>query len=223
MSRYLNSEFSNKEIDFNKLINYGFNKDNDKYIYHKKICNDTFLVEVVISNKDNYSKVIDLSLNEEYILVNTSSTSGYVKEVKEEYDKVINDIIESCTINNVFKNSISKKVLKYIKNKYGDSEEYLWDRFPEVAAIRNKKNNKWYALLMTIPENKIGIDRGDTIEIINLRYYKDDTQNIIDNKQIFPGYHMNKKSWITIKLEGNMNTKEIYKLIDISYNISLKK
>lgn len=223
MSRKLDSNFTNREIDYDKLLSYGFKRDNNRYIYNKKICDDTFLVEIVISNKEKYSKVIDLSLNEEYILVDTDSTSGYIKEVKEEYEKIINDIIDKCTINNMFNGSISKEVLKYIKDKYGDKEEYLWEKFPETAAIRNKKNNKWYAVIMVIEESKLGIDRGNKVEIIDLRYGKDSINNIIDNKQIFPGYHMNKSSWITIKLDGSLKLKEIYKFIDISYNISLEK
>ena len=223
MSRTLDSNFTNREIDYDKLLSYGFKRDNNRYIYNKKICDDTFLVEVNISNKEKYSKVIDLSLNEEYILVDTNSTSGYIKEVKEEYDKVINDIIDKCTINNMFNGSISKEVLKYIKDKYGDKEEYLWEKFPETAAIRNKKNNKWYAVLMVIEESKLGIDSNNKVEVIDLKCHKERIQNIIDNKQIFPGYHMNKSSWITIKLDGSMKLKEIYKLIDISYNISLEK
>ena len=34
---------------------------------------------------------------------------------------------------------------------------------------------------------------------------------------------MNKKSWITIKLDGSVNENEIYKLIDNSYMLSIKK
>ena len=61
------------------------------------------------------------------------------------------------------------------------------------------------------------------IEVINLRYQKDKIDNIIDNKSIFPGFHMNKKSWITIKLDGSIKIDKIYELIDNSYNISLNK
>ncbi|MBR3153114.1 MAG: MmcQ/YjbR family DNA-binding protein, partial [Clostridia bacterium] len=46
---------------------------------------------------------------------------------------------------------------------------------------------------------------------------------IIDNKKIFPGYHMNKKSWITIKLDNSVETEEIIHLIDNSYELSLGK
>ena len=44
---------------------------------------------------------------------------------------------------------------------------------------------------------------------------------IVDNEKFFPGYHMNKKSWITIKLDNSVDIKTIKKLIDNSYNLSL--
>ena len=58
------------------------------------------------------------------------------------------------------------------------------------------------------------------IEILDLRYQKEEIEKIIDNKKIFPGYHMNKSSWITIKLDETIPTKEIQKLIDNSYALS---
>ena len=61
------------------------------------------------------------------------------------------------------------------------------------------------------------------IEIIDLRYSKEDIQNVVDNKKIFPGYHMNKKSWITIKLDDSVDTQKIFELIDNSYKISVGK
>lgn len=42
-------------------------------------------------------------------------------------------------------------------------------------------------------------------------------------KVVFPGYHMNKKSWITIILDGAMKTKRICELIDNSYALSSAK
>ena len=62
-----------------------------------------------------------------------------------------------------------------------------------------------------------------TIDIIDLRYQKDKIKEIIDYDKIFAGYHMNKDSWITIKLDGSVKTEKIFELIDNSYNISLEK
>jgi predicted DNA-binding protein (MmcQ/YjbR family) len=40
---------------------------------------------------------------------------------------------------------------------------------------------------------------------------------VVNNKTIFPGYHMAKHKWVSILLNDTINIKEIYKLIDESY------
>ena len=76
---------------------------------------------------------------------------------------------------------------------------------------------------MTISERKLGIDSDKIIEVIDLRFQKDETGKVIDLIGIFPGYHMNKKSWITIKMNECINTQKIFHLIDNSYELSLRK
>ena len=99
----------------------------------------------------------------------------------------------------------------------------MWEKFDNNAIVRNKINNKWYLLFCIVPKSKIGINSDELIEIIDLRYEKGMTEEIIDNIKVFPGYHMNKNSWITIKLDSSMTIKEIKDLIDNSYSLSLKK
>lgn len=76
---------------------------------------------------------------------------------------------------------------------------------------------------MKISPKKIGLKKEEDIEMIDLQYYKDKVDDIIDFKSIFPGYHMNKKSWVTIVLDNEMNIEDIFKLIDISYTLSISK
>jgi predicted DNA-binding protein (MmcQ/YjbR family) len=40
---------------------------------------------------------------------------------------------------------------------------------------------------------------------------------------VVPGYHMNKKHWNTIYIDGSIPDKEIFSLIDHSYELVLKK
>ena len=35
-----------------------------------------------------------------------------------------------------------------------------------------------------------------------------------------PAYHMNKTRWITVILDGSVSTREIYRLIDTSYELA---
>ena len=61
------------------------------------------------------------------------------------------------------------------------------------------------------------------IEILDVRCEKEKIEDVLALKHIYPGYHMNKKSWITIVLDGSLNNKEVFSFIDQSYHLSLKK
>lgn len=222
--RNLKKDFENKSINYEKLLEYGFSKKDNCYSYEIDICNGQFCVVVELSEEKQISNVIDLSMNEEYVLVDVQGTSGdFVGKVKDEYENVLNSIIEKCSVPNVFKSKQAKEVIKYVKEKYNDDLEYLWKKFPNNAVWRNKDNNKWYGALLVLSESKLGIESNEIIDIIDLRYQKDSIQEIIDNKKVFKGYHMNKDNWITVKLDGSVDLKRIYKLIDNSFNLSLKK
>lgn len=220
--RNLNNDFKN--VDYKKLLDYGFTKIENSYYYEKSISNNQFNVIVEITEEKQISKLIDLETNEEYVLVDViNSTGEFVGKLRDEYESILNDIINKCTNKNEFKNKQVESVIKYIKDKYDDDLEYLWEKFPEDAIWRNKTNAKWYGALLIISERKLGLESDKITEIIDLRYQKENIKNIIDNNKVFPGYHMNKNSWITIRLDGSVDLKEIYKLIDNSYQLSLEK
>ena len=170
------------------------------------------------------SKLVDMENDDEYILVDIQDSVGeFVGNVRENYENELKKIIAECTEKDVFKNNQTKDVIKYVKEKYEDDLEFLWEKFDDNAIIRNKINNKWYVLILTVSERKLGIDSDNVIEIIDLRYQKDTIKSFVDNKKIFLGYHMNKNSWITIKLDNSVENEEIFELIDNSYHLSLNK
>ena len=220
--RNLKERLKNRTIDYEKLIKYGFVNDKDVYTYKTNIYHNQFELNIFFSEEKQYSKLIDIENKEEYALVDIEDSSGeFIGKLKEEYECIIEDIITNCTNKEIFKSIQAINIINYIKKKYNDELEFLWEKFDDNAIWRNKQNNKWYALLLTVSKNKLGIESGDIIEIIDLRYQKEKIEEIIDNKNIFPGYHMNKKSWITIKLDNSVDIKQIYKLIDNSYKISI--
>lgn len=222
--RILDNELRNRTINYDKLLEYGFTKDDNVYLYKKKLDDYQFEMKVVVENNKMSSCLFDLISKDEYILVDIEDSKGeFVGKVRTAYLQELQNIIEKCTSLNIFKSQQAKEVIKYVKEKYNDDLEYLWEKFPENAIWRNKTNNKWYGSILVISERKLEISSDKKIEIIDLRYQKDKIEELIDYNKIFPGYHMNKKSWITIKLDGSLELEEIFKLIDNSYNISLKK
>lgn len=181
-----------------------------------------FEVNVILSNEKSYAKLIDLENETEYIPVDLETSSGkFVGELRKEYDKIIEDIITKCTSKEIFKSKQAKEVISYIQEKYGDELEFLWEKSPNSAIWRNKQNNKWYGVLLTVSASKLGMETDKKVEIIDLRYQKEKIEALVDNKKVFAGYHMNKRNWITIKLDKSLETTKILKLIDNSYQLSI--
>lgn len=59
-------------------------------------------------------------------------------------------------------------------------------------------------------------------EVVDVRMIPEDIEKQVDGIKILPGYHMNKKHWITICLNGSVSMDEICQLIDKSYIFARK-
>ena len=66
-------------------------------------------------------------------------------------------------------------------------------------------------------------DLGKAKQLLTLKESPENIEQLIDNKKYFAGYHMNKKTWYTIHLDGSVAIEEIYERIDRSYNILMNK
>ncbi|MBD5390524.1 hypothetical protein HDR67_00750 [bacterium] len=222
--RDLTTEMRFRTILYDKLLPYGFIKEQEMFIYKSKILEDKFEIQVWIQNGNVSSRVFDVENECEYVLVNVAKATGeFVGKIKEIYECRLNDIIEHCSSLNVFQNPQSREIMEYIQNKYHNELEFLWKKFPENAIWRNSANQKWYAILIGASARKIGMDSDQRIEALNLRYPKEEIQNIVDFKKVFPGYHMNKSGWITIPLNSNLDNETLFSWVDSSYQLSLKK
>jgi len=119
-------------------------------------------------------------------------------------------------------------IISYARKKYDTKPEYLWTKAPNTFVLRHKKNKKWYAIVMDIKKNKIildnnnyDLDQNQKIDILNIKLEPSLIDILIDQKNFFRAYHMNKIHWLTINLNGSLAKKKIYDLIDMSYEITL--
>ena len=213
--RDLSDMLENRIIIKNKLSDYGFTQN---YVYEKTLTNPNFKAVITYENDTMYAKVIDMELDDDYVLVDVKTPIGrFAAELKMEYEDIITDIIDKCTKPNVFKFAQSKRLMQSIENKYDTHLEFLWEKFPKDAIYRNKDTNKWFALLVALDKSKIGLKGEGEIEIVVMK--NDDVSNVVDSKVILEGYHMNKKHWITVPLDDRISDEELFRLIDVSYNL----
>ena len=210
--------FLRKKAVPEKLATYGFQKIRSSYRYGTNILDNAFALEITIGKgivPD--TKLTEIATGEEYTLYNTDSVGTFVGEVRTAVTNILQDIADRCYETAVFKAEQSVALIAYVREKYGDELEYLWDKFPDNAVWRRQDNKKWYGALLSVSRRKLGIPSDEIVEIIDLRIAPEEMENLIDNVRFFPGWHMNKKHWYTIILDRTVSTDEICRRVDESY------
>lgn len=210
--------------DKDKLSSFGFICRAEVFVYSVPIVDGQFNM-VVCCDKDGKIdvRIFDADTQDEYILHLTTDAEGvFVARVRTELCNVLQKIAKECFSTHIFKSEQASQVIKYICETYQDDFEFLWKKFPDNAIVRRKDNQKWYACLLTVRKNKIGLVGDEYVEILDLRMSYEDIKKTIDGRKYFPGYHMNKRSWVTILLDGNVPAEEIFCRINDSYILAKK-
>ena len=97
-----------------------------------------------------------------------------------------------------------EEIYEYVKKQYGTVPEYLWKESPESAVLRHP-NGKWYAVLMQVEKSRLGLEGDTKVDIIDVKCDPDMVGLLTQTYGFLPGYHMNKKYWITMLLDGTVS------------------
>ena len=111
----------------------------------------------------------------------------------------------------------------YILNHYSTEADYPWADTPHAAVFRHASNRKWFALVMDVPRDKLGLARMKKLDIVNFKCNPILIASLRGEPGIFPAYHMNKSSWITAALDGSVPAETIELLLDVSYELTKPK
>ena len=207
-----------EKYNFSKeqLLQFGFKEEVEKLIYRKEILDSSFLIEISFVDSQLLVEVYDLEFDEVYSLYSVDSAVGEtVQNIREHVENLLRSILGLADESG----KIGSEVIDYC-NKYGGNHVNPFKKHPDILAFVNEKN-KWYALLSDVEYNKLNKNTDITtkVKILNVKYPTDNILDIIDNQNIFPAYHMNKKHWISIVLDKNIKLGTIKELIDISYSL----
>ena len=222
MVNYMNIEneiFKRCNVNFKNLEKYGFKKEKNYYLLEKNFLNNGFKAVIKVDDKGIVTgKIIDLEVNEEYLGFRTSMTGEFVNKIRDNYQDILLDIKKHCFDKNYYISNQANRINNYIKEKYHNEPEFLWDKFPGYGVYRNNINNKWFSIIMNIDLSKLDDGHGE-VEIINVKLDEDKVFNLLKKKGFYKAYHMNKTDWISIILNETLSDDEITSLIDESYNL----
>lgn len=108
----------------------------------------------------------------------------------------------------------------YAKEKYNTEPEHLWADTPGCEVFRHARNRKWYAIIMDVPQSKVGLNGDEIIDIINVKCEPDMVASLSGQKGFCRAYHMNKEHWLTVLLNGTVADEEVFSLVDQSYALT---
>ena len=108
----------------------------------------------------------------------------------------------------------------YAEETYSVTPDYPFSDDDITAVFRHSQNKKWFALVMTIPKCKLGLQGNELIDVVNLKCDPDMKYSFIDNVGIFPAYHMSKVHWISAVLNLDEYSDKIKWLLDVSYELT---
>jgi predicted DNA-binding protein (MmcQ/YjbR family) len=112
-------------------------------------------------------------------------------------------------------------VFEWIKRKYGTDPDYPWK--DSNAVLRHRENKKWFALIMEVGRDKLGLPGEGTVDVMNVKCDPMLIGSLRTQPGFLPAYHMNKDQWISILLDGTAPEEEIKSLITMSYELTNPK
>ena len=111
----------------------------------------------------------------------------------------------------------------HIKDFYNIVYDCPFEDELDAWAFRHSDNKKWFALVMRIKKKKLGIDSDEYIDVVNLKCAPEIMDDLYFESGVFPAYHMSKKHWLTLTLDGSCRDETIKWVTKISYDLTKKK
>lgn len=217
-----NEIFKSCTVEEEKLLLYGFKKENDNYIYEIPFMEDSFKAEIYITKDSKvFGKVVDQETGEEYINIRIQQQTGsFVNRIREEYQNILKDIQKNCFQKKYYLYEQTNRIIKKVEEKYHVSPEFLWKKDPYSCIFRKEENKKWFLIIMKVDKSKIQEKTSGEVEILNVKL-DEEVKSALEKEGIYECYHMSKKNWVTILLDNTLSDEEILTFIDKSYkNIS---
>ncbi len=213
-----------KKMNVKSLLDFGFKKAGDVYVFEAFLASNELKMVVTASENGKLdTRIEDAFFGDEYTLHLVEGAQGsFVGRVREEYERIIDEIEEKCFEKGYEKSPQAKEILDSVFIKYGVSPEYPFEDDNETAVLRRADNQKWFGIIMSISPKKIGLNGADNIDVMNVKIDPEELNRILDNERYFRAYHMNKKMWTTVILDGRLPTDEIMKRIEDSYSLIAK-
>ncbi|HEP1792271.1 TPA: MmcQ/YjbR family DNA-binding protein [Streptococcus suis] len=201
------------------LIPFGFLFANNRYTYREVFMEGQFEAVVEVDEAGQWTSFIwDVDMDELYTAhLVTAPAGAFVSQVKEAYEAILLRVTEACFIALPFTKDQSNRLAQLIKEQWGDLPDYPFAKLPTYGAFRHPANSKWYALVSQVPRDKLdGSGAKEEVEIVKLKVDGREIAELLSLSGVYPAYHMSKKTWVSVLLDGTVADEVLFALVERS-------
>lgn len=111
-------------------------------------------------------------------------------------------------------------IFDYAEKKFDVKPDYPFEKYPHYAVLRHLDEEKWFGLVMDVSKDKLGLDGEGKVDILDVKCHPQKVDDLKSKPGFRPAYHMNKEHWLTVVLDGSVSQKEVFALLDESYDLT---
>lgn len=117
-----------------------------------------------------------------------------------------------------------EEIFEYAKKKYGVVPDYPLPTAPDFPVLRHRDNHKWFAIIMDVPRDRLGLDETDRVDIINVKMGDPMLVDMLSQQTGYcRGYHLSRGNWVSILLDGTVPLGDVCMWIDESYFVTASR
>ena len=204
-----------KRLLVKKLQQFGFTSGEGIYQYRQDLTGN-LQVRMSLSEASWTLQVFDLTEEEIYVPFELEAADGnFVNGVRHQVDDLVKTIAASC-LTGVRQRD---RLLVYALAKYQTEPCYPWPEYPEHCTLKVAPDGKWYGLIMKVSFKVLSLKYEGELDVLNVKLAPERIEKLQDGVNYLPAYHMNKKYWLTVRLDGGLALAEIENLLDESYRL----
>ena len=207
-----------------RLTAYGFQTKETGFTLKLPLKDGQFQLQVDVDASGMlFYAVIDEATGEEYTLIHSVHAQGnFIAELRQEVSQKLKEIASACFAADEFRTEQAGRIIQSIEQNYGVRPEYLWESSPTSAALRHQDTLKWFGVLMRLDYRKLDPQKKGQVEILVLKALPEQIAEQIEHPGFYMAFHMNKKHWITVVLDGTLADEVIQKEISQSFALTAK-
>ena len=115
--------------------------------------------------------------------------------------------------------TVYERILRYAKRRYSAVPDHPFSRSPEAAVLRHGDSGKWFALMMEVPREKLGLKGDGKAQVMNVKTPDPLLADLLmQQKGYFRAYHMKARNWITVLLDGTVPYEDVCRALDESFH-----